>query len=167
MSSFVRGLALGQNAYNSVMQQALQSAKDEREAAESKARLERYGLESDALRRTAQRDQEATGLRQQLSDFTQGVDRPATNAALDADFDAANQAAMQGLKLPAMRGGSNMANAEALKVTNPVDVTSPTYQQGLAGLRSPCARHGQRPRLRRHPERRTHPHPGAAGCGLR
>lgn len=139
MSSFVRGLALGQNAYNSVMQQALQSAKDEREAAESKARLDRYGLESDALRRAATREQEATGLRQQLSDFTQGVDRQATNAALDADFDAADQAAMQGLKLPAVRGGSNMANAEALKVTNPVDVTSPTYQQGLAGLRSRLA----------------------------
>ena len=139
MSSFVRGLALGQNAYNSVMQQALQSAKDERESAESKARLDRYGLESDALRRAATREQEATGLRQQLADFTQGVDRQATNAALDADFDAANQAAMQGMKLPAVRGGSNMANAEALKVTNPVDVTSPTYQQGLAGLRSRLA----------------------------
>jgi len=139
MSSFVRGLALGQNAYNSVMQQALQSAKDEREAAESKARLERYGLETDALRRTASREQEADGIRRQIGDFTMGVDRPATEAALDADFAAADQAALQGRALPPMQGGSNMANAQGLTVKNPVDATSPQYRQQLAGLRSRLA----------------------------
>jgi len=139
MSSFVRGLALGQNAYNSVMDQALRSAKDEREAKESAARLETLGLQNDAARRTAARDQEAAGIRRELSDFTQGINRPATEAALDADFEAANQAQLQGLALPAPRGGSNMANAEALTVRNAVDPTSPQYRQQAAGLRSRLA----------------------------
>lgn len=138
-TSFNSGFRLGTDMFNQAERNRLLRDQEAREAEAHKQRMEEAALRTDALRRAATREQEATGLRQQLSDFTQGVDRPATNAALDADFEAANQAALRGVQLPAVRGGSNMANAEALKVTNPVDVTSAGYRQGLAGLRGRLA----------------------------
>lgn len=138
-SAFASGFKMGGDMYDSAERNKLLRQQEERAAKESAARLETLGLQNDAARRAATREQEAAGIRRELSDFTQGVNRPATEAALDADFEAANQAQLQGLALPAMRGGSNTANADALTVRNAVDPTNPQYRQQAAGLRSRLA----------------------------
>jgi hypothetical protein len=138
-SSFAQGFRLGGDMYNQAERNKLAREQEERAARESAARLEQMGLQTDALRNAQSREREATGIRREMADFTQGVDRQATNQALDADFDMANQAAMQGMALPAVRGGSNAANEAGLTVRNAVDPTAPQFQQGLAGLRSRLA----------------------------
>lgn len=139
MSAFARGFGIGADAYDMSERNKLLKQREEREARESAMRMERYGLETDNLRRAQQREADAYGIRREMNDFTQGIDRAATNKAVDDDFEAANQAALQGLALPAVRGGSNMANAEALTVRGAVDPTSRQYQAQLAGLRGRLA----------------------------
>lgn len=139
MSAFARGFSIGADAYDMSERNKLLKQREEREGRESAARMERFGLETDNLRRTQQREAEAYGIRRELNDFTQGIDRAATNKAIDDDFEAADKAALQGLALPAMRGGSNMANNEALTVRGAVDPTSRQYQAQLAGLRGRLA----------------------------
>jgi hypothetical protein len=138
-SAFASGFRMGGDIYNQSERNKLAREQEERARRESDARMEQMGLQTNALRRAEGQAIEAQGIRRDLSDFTQGVDRNATNQALDADFDMANQMAMQGMPLPAVRGGSNTANEAGLTVRNAVDPTAPQYQQQLAGLRSRLA----------------------------
>jgi hypothetical protein len=139
MAAFQSGFQLGTAAFGQGQRMALA----QEELAMSKERdaraKELHGLNVAALNRTAGREAEQDRITGQIRDYTTGLQRPETNAALDADFNAADQASMQGLKLPAVRGGSNMANQEALAVRKPVDVNSPEYRSGLAGLRQQFA----------------------------
>lgn len=137
--AFAQGFRMGGDMYNQAQKNKLAREQEERARRESDARLEQMGLQTRALNRSEQQAIEAQGIRREMMDFTQGIDRSATNQALDADFDTANQAAMQGMQLPPMRGGSNAANEAAAMVRNPVDPTSPQFQEGLAGLRSRLA----------------------------
>jgi hypothetical protein len=139
MSAFAQGFRLGGDMYNQAERNKLAREQEARAARESDARLAEMGLRTEALRRANQQAIDAQGIRRDMSDFTQGIDRTATNQALDADFDMANRAAMQGMPLPAVRGGSNAANEAGLTVRNAVDPTSPQYQQQLAGLQSRLA----------------------------
>ena len=134
MSAFDRGMQLGIRAWNSAEEarlrneeMALQKARDARDA-------ELHGATMDEKRRAAARANEQLGILREIQDYQQGIDRQATNAALDADFEAANQAALQGLPVPAVRGGSNAANEQALTVKNAVDPNSLQYQVGLNRL---------------------------------
>ncbi|OYW94779.1 MAG: hypothetical protein B7Z13_03760 [Caulobacterales bacterium 32-67-6] len=109
---------------------------DAREAEAHRASMEIKGLQIGALRREDATQNELRGLRTGMADFMTGTDRAATNANLDADFEQAYQATAQGLPMPAMRGGSNLENEQALTVRRPVDVSSPDFQQGMTGLRA-------------------------------
>jgi hypothetical protein len=138
-TSFASGFRMGGDAYN----QAQRNRLAQEELAMAKERdaraAEVHGLNVAALNRAAGREAEQDRITGQIRDFTTGLQRPETNAALDADFAAADQAAMQGLKLPEVRGGSNMANQDALAVRKAVDVNSPEYRSGIAGLRQQFA----------------------------
>lgn len=136
MSAFARGMQLGQQAWTSAEEArirneelGLRKAKDARDA-------ELHGMTMDEKRRAVARENELAGIRTEMADFTGGINRPATNAALDADFEQAYQATAQGLAMPKMAAPSNAANEAALTVRAPVDTTSPQFQQGLAALRS-------------------------------
>jgi hypothetical protein len=138
-SAFASGFRMGGDMYDQSERNRL--AKEELALAKERdARAkELHGLDVAARNRTASREAEQDRITGQIRDFTTGLQRPETNAALDADFEAADQAAIQGLKLPAVRGGSNMANQDALAVRKAVDVNSPEYRSGLAGLRQQFA----------------------------
>lgn len=135
MSAFARGFQLGGDLYDSAERMKLAREQEARQAAESKARLEQMGLQTQQVRNALEREAELGRIRSEIGDYTTGLDRRATNQALDADFEAADQAALAGQALPPMVGGSNMANQTALGVRRQVDVNSPAYQAGLAGLR--------------------------------
>jgi hypothetical protein len=139
MSAFASGFRMGGDIYNQGQRNKLAREQEERVRRESDARLEQMGLQTNALRRSDQQAIDAQGIRREMMDFTQGIDRQATNQAMDADFDMANQAASLGLQPPPMQGGSNMANEAAMTMRAPVDPTSPQYQQQMAGLRSRLA----------------------------
>lgn len=132
--SFKDGFKLGSDIGIRRREAALAEERDRRAAELHKQTLERGGLEIDSLRAAQDRENELRGIRTEMTDFVGGVDRKATNSNLDADFEQAYQATALGLQAPAMVGGSNMANQEALTVRRPVDVASPEYQTGLAGL---------------------------------
>lgn len=132
---FADGFRMGADIGQRRIQNERQARLDEQAAKEAAARLEQMGLQTDALRRQAAQQDELGRMRVEISDFATGLNRPATNAALDADFAAADQAALAGRAMPAVQGGSNMANQQALAVRNPVNMNSPEYQAGMAGLR--------------------------------
>lgn len=134
MSAFARGMQLGQQAWNAaedsrIRQEvlAMRKAQDARDA-------ELHDATMEEKRRARAREDEVLGIRREIQDYQQGIDRQATNAALDADFEAANQAALRGLPVPPVRGGSNAANEQALTVRNAVDPNSLQYQVGLNRL---------------------------------
>lgn len=136
MAAFQSGFQLGQDAYQRAMynkarqeELGLRKAKDARDA-------ELHGMTMDEKRRAVARENELAGIRTEMADFMGGINRQATNAALDADFDQAYQATAQGLAMPKMAAPSNAAHEAALTVRAPVDTTSPQFQQGLAALRS-------------------------------
>lgn len=134
-SAFASGFRLGGDMYNQAERNRLLQAREDREAKESEQRLTEAGLRTDALRRAASREADQDRVLGEMRDFATGLQRPQTNATLDADFEAADQANLQGLQMPAVRGGSNMANEAALAVRTPVDINSPEYRAGMAGLR--------------------------------
>jgi hypothetical protein len=137
--AFAQGFRMGGDIYGRAQSSKLAREQEERARRESDALLEQRGLQTGALRRKDSQEIQAQGIRSELADFTQGIDRPATSQALDADFNMANQAALQGLQLPAVQGGSNAANEAALTQRAPVDPAAPEYQQRMAGLRSRLA----------------------------
>lgn len=161
MSAFARGFQMGGDIFANSERMRLAQEQEARQQRESAARLEQMGLQTEQLRRAAARDNEMTRLRSEISDFASGLNRPATNAALDADFDQALAASTQatlnenlvrnadkaraaGLTVPdslpsysaaAPMTRSNVENEAALAVRDRVNVNSPEYQSGMAGLR--------------------------------
>lgn len=91
MNSFARGLEFGQRAYNTVVDQAMRSAKDEREAKESAARLEQLGLQTNALRRVDDATQALTNAQ------TVGLQVPGNVAANRTDNMSALRRAEAGM----------------------------------------------------------------------
>jgi hypothetical protein len=139
MSAFQSGFRMGGDMYQRVLDnKTRQEELAMKKAAEARA-AEMHGLQADGLRRTASRENQLADLGMRMRDQVTGTDRAATTANLDADFDQAYQATGLGLQAPKMAGGSNAANEAALTVQRPVDVNSPQYQQGMAGLRAQYA----------------------------
>lgn len=136
MGAFSAGFSQGRGIANDAMSRERQEKLDAQNTEKWNLEKEQIGLRTDELRREASRQSDMAGVRAEIGDYRQGINRPATNAALDADFDAADAASAQGLALPAMRGGSNMENAKALEVKTAVDPTSREFRGGMAGLRS-------------------------------
>jgi len=139
MSAFARGLQMGQQAWDTAENNRVRNEELSMRKAKEARDAETHQLQTDALRREASTQNELRGLRTNMADFLTGTDRKASNANLDADFEQAYQATGLGLEAPAMAGGSNMANEQALTVRRPVDMSSPEFQGGLAGLRSQYA----------------------------
>ena len=134
MSAFDRGMQLGIRAWESAEEARLRNEELAMRKARDARDAELHGATMDEKRRAAALANELLGIRREIQDYQQGINRQATNAALDADFEAANQAALQGLPVPAVRGGSNAANEQALTVKNAVDPNSLQYQVGLNRL---------------------------------
>jgi len=146
-SGFSMGAALYQQAQANKERDEQRKAQEE----ERKLRMEQLRLGLDTQRAAVARDQERAALLRGMRDFATGVDPAATSTALNADFDRAlaasdaavkaeNAARVQGVApeaapatpaIPAVRGGSNMANEAALTVRNAVDPTAPEYRQGM------------------------------------
>jgi hypothetical protein len=164
MGAFQSGFNMGRVMY----QQALDNRDREqqrREQAEERAlRLRSLQLGVEGQEDAARRQRDAVRMQQGISDFISGVDRPATAAALDADFEQAQAASESSVKaenvarqfptlpaspdsapppaapaMPAMRGASNAANEAALTVRNPMDPASTVYRQGLNRLQAQLA----------------------------
>lgn len=131
MAAFQDGFRMGQSAFQTMLDNKDRETRRKREQETHDLAMQEGGLRMDAARRTASRETNTANAMAELSDFTQGIDRKATNANLDADFEAAYQATGQGLAMPAMRGGSNAANETALTVQQTPDFASPQFQAGL------------------------------------
>ncbi|NCV15990.1 MAG: hypothetical protein EBV49_16165, partial [Betaproteobacteria bacterium] len=100
--AFQSGFAMGQGAYTQALAQAERAALQKREE-------ERWAMQRE-------------GLQLQLE---------ATNAALDADFEAADQAALSGQPLPPSHGGSAASHEAALTVKKATDPSTADYRLGL------------------------------------
>jgi len=147
--AFNSGFSLGSKLYQQTLDNADREARRRAEDEERALRLESARLSNDAQREAASERARLAALRQGIRDFAGGVDRQATNAALDADFNqalAASDAAVanenavrQGVAAPAAAPAvaaapAPMSNAQreaALTVASPVDVSSPEYRLGM------------------------------------
>ena len=164
MGAFQSGFNMGRVMY----QQALDNREREqqrRDQAEERAlRMRSLTLGVEGQEDDARRRRELARMQQGIGDFISGTDRPATNAALNADFDQAlassdaavmaENAARQGAAAPAavevtpVRAPGTppatgaMPNAEreaALTVRRDVDPSSIAYRQGLNRLQAQFA----------------------------
>ena len=131
MAAFQSGFAFGQGAYNQVLAQAEREAQRKREDERWAMQREGLQLQLDQARSEAKRQGDLSTVLSGIRDYTQGIDRGATNAALDADFEAANTAALNGQALPPSLGGSAASNEAALTVRKAVDAGSSDYRLGL------------------------------------
>jgi hypothetical protein len=199
MGAFQAGFGLGSRIATDALDRKERVERQKKEDEERELRKEATRLQINAATEEARRRSEVAQLTRGLTDTIQGVDRPATNAALDADFNAALQAsdnavmaenaARQGVMpaaaqapaaaapdaavgpapavtgpaagvmpaAPAVRGGSNAANEQALTVRGAVDPLSPEYRQRVSGqMAAIAAATGDIERLRSlEAERRT------------
>lgn len=135
-SAFASGFRMGTDAWDSAETAKRQKAADARAAEQHALQVKALGLQIGAQEQEAARQGELRALRTQMVDTASGLNRPATNAALDADFEAADQAQLAGLQMPAMRGGSNAANEAALAVRAPANPNDPTFRSTMSGLRA-------------------------------
>jgi len=172
MAAFQSGFQLGSRIATDALDRKERAERQKKEDEERELRKEAARLQINAATEEARRRSEIAQLTRGLTDTIQGIDRPATNAALDADFNAALQAsdnavmaenaARQGVPIaatqapaaaapdtavgpapavtgpaagimPAVRGGSNAANEQALTVRTAVDPLSPEYRQRVSG----------------------------------
>jgi hypothetical protein len=199
MAAFQSGFQLGSRIATDVLDRKERAERQKKEDEERELRKEAARLQINAATEEARRRSDVAQLTRGLTDTIQGIDRPATNAALDADFNAALQAsdnavmaenaARQGVMpaaaqapaaatpdaavgpapavtgpaagvmpaVPAVRGGSNAANEQALTVRGAVDPLSPEYRQRVSGqMAAIAAATGDIERLRSlEAERRT------------
>ncbi|NDF52298.1 MAG: hypothetical protein EB116_19845, partial [Betaproteobacteria bacterium] len=98
--AFQSGFAMGQGAYTQALAQAERAALQKREEERWAMQREGLQLQLDQARLEAKRQNDLQTVMGGIRDYTQGIDRQATNAALDADFEAADQAALSGQPLP-------------------------------------------------------------------
>jgi|GEM_PF-1849589 len=129
--AFQSGFAMGQGAYAQVLAHAERERQRKRE--EERWAIQKEGLQLglDQARSEAARQRELATVLAGVRDYSQGIDRQATNAALDADFEAADRAALRGEPLPPSVGGSAAANEAALTVRRAIDPASSGYRLGL------------------------------------
>jgi hypothetical protein len=178
--AFQAGFGLGSRIASDSMDRQERAARIKKDDEDRARRNELVDLQISDAKASRARQERANAVASQISDLTSGVDKAATNAALDADFDTelrkseaavkAENAARQGVTTtptaapadataatadpmaalgpaagiapvasPLVRGGSNMANQEALTVRNKVDPSSPEYRQQLSSLMSQYA----------------------------
>ncbi len=139
MSAFARGLEMGQRAYSTVTDQALRSAKDEREAKESAARLEQTGLQTEAMRREAARGAELDRIAGELRDVQLGTPIPEnleTNSGLQRQALRRFEIGQQNYE---GEGAAYSAPAGLLPARQSVNINDPAYQARVAGLRQQYA----------------------------
>jgi len=132
MSAFARGMQLGQQAWGLAEANRLREEQLALEKEKERRAAELFNQQLEERQRRAAKENQLGALRSDLADYLRGVDRVATNAALDEDFNRADRAAQLGLALPPMRGNSNADNERALTVQRPVDFASPDFQRGLS-----------------------------------
>jgi len=116
VAAFQSGFAFGQGAYHQALAQAEREAQRKRDDERWSMQREGLQLQLDQARSEARRQGDLSTVLSGIRDYTQGIDRGATNAALDADFEAANAAALDGQPLPPSMGGSAASNEAALTV---------------------------------------------------
>lgn len=194
MAAFQTGFQLGSRIATDALDRKERAERQKKEDEERGLRNDLTRLQIDSASQEARRRAEVAQITQGISDTVQGIDRQATSAALDADFNAALQASDNAVMaenaarqaqraardpaaaagalaaegpaagvmpvaqaVPAVRGGSNAANAAALTVRNAVDPLSPEYRQRVSGqLAQLAAATGDIERLRSlENERRT------------
>ena len=195
MAAFQTGFQLGSRIATDALDRKERAERQKKEDEERGLRNDLTRLQIDSAGQEARRRAEVAQITRGISDTVQGIDRPATSAALDADFNAALQASDNAVMaenaarqaqragvapmptaapmpaaegpaagvmpvaqaVPAVRGGSNAANEEALTVRNAVNPLSPEYQQRVTGqLAQLAAATGDIERLRSlETERRT------------
>jgi hypothetical protein len=100
MGAFQSGFQMGQSAWQQALDNKAREERDRREAEAHAQRMSEGGLRLKGLQRADNQAEQEYGLRQDWLSASQGVDRRATNAALDADFDQADALARQGAALP-------------------------------------------------------------------
>jgi len=129
--AFQSGFAMGQGAYTQALAHAERAALQKREEERWAMQREGLQLQLDQARLEAKRQNDLQTVMGGIRDYTQGIDRQATNAALDADFEAADQAALSGQPLPPSHGGSAANHEAALTVKKATDPSTADYRLGL------------------------------------
>jgi hypothetical protein len=92
MAAFQTGFQLGSRIATDALDRKERAERQKKEDEERELRKDLTRLQIGSATEEARRKAEVAQLTRGLSDTIQGIDRPATNAALDADFNAALQA---------------------------------------------------------------------------
>ena len=129
--AFQSGFAMGHGLYQQHLANAERQAQRRRDDERWAMQKEALQLSLDTARDDAARQRSLSTVLAGLRDDVQGIDREATNAALDADFDAADRRALQGEALPPSIGGSAAANEAALTVRRAIDPSSSDHRLRL------------------------------------
>lgn len=87
MAAFQSGFSLGSSLYQQALSNADRAAQRKREEEEFALRKQRLVMENEAARDAAGQRAALSQARQGIRDFREGINRPATNAALDAAFE--------------------------------------------------------------------------------
>ncbi len=135
MAAFQSGFQLGSRIATDALDRKERAERQKKEDEERELRKDLTRLQIGSATEEARRKAEVAQLTRGLSDTIQGVDRPATNAALDADFNAAVQASDNAVMAEnAARQGVRPAAAQAPSVV-PADAaaSAPTAPVAPAG----------------------------------